>query len=636
MPGEKILKALPGFIPRPKRIILGKGDCEWSRDVRLTTSAVLPLQRKTMRSVFNAAGIKVVANKKKYIIEALVDPSLKIEAAVPKAVRHEYYEIEFSGPNVYLRTAGQDGIVWGSFALAGIYQSLKDGQVLPNMVIRDWPSVPLRGLYVRSSWPLGLMDVGDWTAMADMASSIHFNRMFIELYDTPRDELFMEEGVPLLLASFADEERLQLLKTEFSRDWYSPRFMQRKQKRQSPFPVEKNNLQDMLLVVKERGMAVVPTFSLFAGNQGIPAIAPKLAARDAKGAAKASGLCYANELTGKFLDRFFGYIFAKHFGGHPEWACIRLDDGLALPDQSSSLCECPKCRKSHVANLVAVIALLKGKGVDKVVLTDDPAARKAGLLSKELAKALEKAKLKESVLLLSGAAGADAFGLERLSMVEANARGSVLYRDNLDKLCKEVASSLKSAKDNATVAVNYHPLVYPQLLSSGAMLWDAGTVFKPQKFVADWGQFHHAGLQEIVEESLVGLDQAAKDLPPAVLRTRPLPELLKELQKSPKAKDALRKAGNQAETVLKSLFRIQDPQAVPGSLRPVYGACRSQAALLAAYAHLLADMLEKKPKAKVHQALLERMEVAERQVPEWMNFLGLQWLSAALAALGKM
>ena len=119
----------------------------------------------------------------------------------------------------------------------------------------------------------------------------------------------------------------------------------------------------------------------------------------------------------------------------------------------------------------------------------------------------------------------------------------------------------------------------------------------------------------------------------AALHSRPLPSLLKDLQKTAKAKEALRKAGALAEKALESLFRIQDPQALPGALRPVYGASRNQAALLAAYAHLLADLLEKKPKAKIRQALLDRMEVAERQVPEWMNFLGLQWLSAVLASL---
>jgi hypothetical protein len=64
MTEDSILKLLPGVIPRPKKIIVGKGNCDLSKDVRLTTSNVLPLQRKTMRSVFNAAGIKVVANKK--------------------------------------------------------------------------------------------------------------------------------------------------------------------------------------------------------------------------------------------------------------------------------------------------------------------------------------------------------------------------------------------------------------------------------------------------------------------------------------------------------------------------------------------------------------------------------------------
>ena len=52
------------LFPQPKQLVLTEGTSELSIDVRLSTSNVLPLQRKAVRSVLAAAGVRVVANKK--------------------------------------------------------------------------------------------------------------------------------------------------------------------------------------------------------------------------------------------------------------------------------------------------------------------------------------------------------------------------------------------------------------------------------------------------------------------------------------------------------------------------------------------------------------------------------------------
>ena len=62
----------PELFPQPKQITILEGDSELSNDIRLVTSNVLPLQRKAIRSILTAAGVKVVANKKRYVVEATV------------------------------------------------------------------------------------------------------------------------------------------------------------------------------------------------------------------------------------------------------------------------------------------------------------------------------------------------------------------------------------------------------------------------------------------------------------------------------------------------------------------------------------------------------------------------------------
>ena len=58
------------LFPQPKEVILGEGISELAMDVRLSTSNVLPIQRKALRSILTMGCVRVVANKKKYVVDA--------------------------------------------------------------------------------------------------------------------------------------------------------------------------------------------------------------------------------------------------------------------------------------------------------------------------------------------------------------------------------------------------------------------------------------------------------------------------------------------------------------------------------------------------------------------------------------
>ena len=142
-----------GIVPEPQQIRILEGQTELSSDVRLVTNNVLPLQRKGMRGVLTVAGVRVVANKKKFIIEAQVVPADQLDmSGVPERSRGEYYELELRDNRVYIRTAGQPDALWGTQTLAEVYRAAGAGAVIPNMLIRDWPDLPNRGVYVECKW----------------------------------------------------------------------------------------------------------------------------------------------------------------------------------------------------------------------------------------------------------------------------------------------------------------------------------------------------------------------------------------------------------------------------------------------------------------------------------------------------
>ena len=141
------------LFPQPKEVILGEGISELAMDVRLSTSNVLPIQRKALRSILTMGGVRVVANKKKYVVDAQVlGPDAFDLSRIPSELRHDFYELEIKGSEVFIRTPYQAGTVWAAQTLSLLFNMMFKGRAVPNLVIRDWPVVPLRGMVMDADW----------------------------------------------------------------------------------------------------------------------------------------------------------------------------------------------------------------------------------------------------------------------------------------------------------------------------------------------------------------------------------------------------------------------------------------------------------------------------------------------------
>ena len=112
------------LFPQPKEVILGEGISELAMDVRLSTSNVLPIQRKALRSILTMGGVRVVANKKKYVVDAQVlGPDAFDLSRIPSELRHDFYELEIKGSEVFIRTPYQAGTVWAAQTLSLLFRA---------------------------------------------------------------------------------------------------------------------------------------------------------------------------------------------------------------------------------------------------------------------------------------------------------------------------------------------------------------------------------------------------------------------------------------------------------------------------------------------------------------------------------
>ena len=393
-------KELLFTIPEVRQMLASGGISELAEDVRLVTSNVAPLYRKTMRTVLAAAGIRVVANKKKYIIDVRVEPAAALKMDdVPLAAREEYYEIEVQDTMVTVRTATQIGALWGTHTLSGIYRARSRGIAIPNMKLRDWPNYLLRATYVRSLWGVDRMLPEEWSAFFEKLSSAKLNAVGIPLDGgrTPAHPETLGEGVLLPFPEHAEAQK------ELAMAWYSPNLKVWRFDNSLPrFHAEVvapvlNNLTQVLNLAQENGLAPYPVVSGLGEATSLPRLLPATAAKD-KAGKPLPAFCLSEAATRTVVGDYYAGMLARYFEEITTWFMVYLGDAAA--------CQCAKCKKKTADALIRehllwLLPFLAEKGVKQAILCDDlPAKLSDAVFSAEFAKQLDKLNLPQLPVLI--------------------------------------------------------------------------------------------------------------------------------------------------------------------------------------------------------------------------------------------
>ena len=377
----------PELFPQPKQITILEGDSELSNDIRLVTSNVLPLQRKAIRSILTAAGVKVVANKKRYVVEATVSSPDDFDLAdVPENCRHDYYELTVSGSEITIRTPCQEGMVWASQTLAGLFRRFQRGNHIPNLTLRDWPIMPIRGIFVECKWGPDRMTLTDWCSVIDALGSAHLNTLGIGLYGCWGNCRMEAPDRPTEFLMVPVPGHDGLASTHHLR-WYSPKRQDWREETYRPAMAAEDFLADVVAYGRERGVNVVPYVNSLGHNTLIPRLLPDIAAKDVDGNPTGSGYCLSNPQTRAFLADFYGAIVDRFAPTGCDTFHVQLDEiGTTHPDPDDphrtapTWCQCPDCAaKSHEQllqeHLLWLTQTLVDKGVRKVVAWNDMLTR---------------------------------------------------------------------------------------------------------------------------------------------------------------------------------------------------------------------------------------------------------------------
>ncbi len=246
---------ISAIFPQPRQASIVEGESELSADVRLATSDVLPFIRKTIRSGLSSAGIRVVANKKQFVVSInVVSPDELNFQGVSEVGRENYYELNVIDNMVEVRTHSQFGAIWGAQTFAAIFRSFGAGARISNLRVRDWSEQPWRGVFLETGWGLERMSPDQWTAMMDRLLRNKLNMFGLNLCGTvahPVDG----EPVDMLLASLPEAPEL---KTEIALRWYSPSAKKWRSETKLPRIFSDDLFVNISNSVREKGLRLIP------------------------------------------------------------------------------------------------------------------------------------------------------------------------------------------------------------------------------------------------------------------------------------------------------------------------------------------------------------------------------------------
>lgn len=510
--GTKHRFEIPELFPQPKQVELGEGISELAVDVRLATSNVWPVQRKALRSILTMGGVRVVANKKKYVVDARViedDPEAFNLSDVPEACRRDYYELRVQGSEVFVRSPYQEGMVWAAQTLACLFRLMINGIAVPNLFLRDWPDLPLRGAVMDCNWWTVHMGSADWYRLIDSMSQFKLNLLGVSVYDCQPGSLCRsgranEEYLLLPLSSPAAPSDPR---TVVNSRYYNAKFDRWYCHDTPPALFENDAFGDVVAYGNERGVTVYPCFNLANTAKILPKAVNGVSARNSKGKAGGAGFCVSSPEAREALVELLGGLVGKYYPAGVEF--FQLGVGGLLRDSADSCrCQCAGCAGLREPGALAgfigsVAAGLLAKGVKKVVLAAGELGGNAKQIKETVGALLRNDALKNHLVVMwqgsadngkmhfpavSRIAGTDAW-ISATGCAVAQAGDGCMAADGI------VTSAIKHKADAAIVRMQFDPAWLAMFAVFGVRCWETQDAEEdtPEGLLGRWAQVSWEG-----------------------------------------------------------------------------------------------------------------------------------------------
>ncbi len=660
---------IPELFPQPKSISLLGEMAELSVDVRLVTANVYPLQRKSIRAILSDAGVRVIANKKTYIIEARIENDGEFNfTGVPESCRNDYYELTISGSEITIRAQQQRGAVMAACTLASLFRKFIAGEKLPNMFIRDWPDMPVRGLIMDTTWGVDRMGLTDWMKAIDQVTTLKFNALGIGIYNCKPNSTFEDDGAKAEFFAYPMSGREEL-RNSHHLNWYSAEKDVWNNEAYHALTVEKEELLDEVIAyAKEKDLMVFPVFSLFGNNTLFPRQMPETSALDEKGEPSGKGFCTYSRDTRVFVTELLAEFLEKYYPEGAPYVHVRMDD-------IHEFCGCPKCRMAghdEIASdyLLWLTKTLVSRDVGKVVFWQDTLVRNPRALESIFARKLFTAGLKDRAVIHWRESGSVVDKKNRSSQAKKtglaswvapviNESYSSLFKARYDNVQAVMEAAFEDKASGVVAYDVYDPAHYDHLALMAKHAWNGLAGVTPEETLREWALslFGENGAKytEIVETLSAITAKPALD---ACIYDKYAVEggggypaaALEKLEAMEKADEQLNEALAAAQNLMEEINSLAAVENLPELGAQCLKSLRGEAAKVCALAEAFAWFLELRRELepgmvlrrmntsalKARDALAARMRMVERNKPNYMIPAVMYPLSKLLAFIEQL
>lgn len=392
---------LPPLLPKPRELLELDGTSELSGDVRLATSNVLPFMRKTMRGIFTTANVRIVANKKRFVIHVNIVEDDSLELPDPAyAELPGFYQLDMIDNVVTIQAPSQVGAIWGTQTFAQLFRGAGPDTTVPNLRIRDWAGPTLRGTYLATERAFGTMHLDEWCATMDRTANLKLNMVMLELFGQVPTAT-EGESQEILMLSFPEHPEL---KTEVRMKWQSPHHREIREDAPVPALAVENNFGELVTYAAERGLTLVPVFSPYQANRIFPTVLPAVAGKTVAGEPAPGGCCLHGAEAREAWESLYTSLLERFYPEHANWLAVQLDVVPGVADAGAPTCQCPACREftpvEGAAEFIAwLVEILIAKAVRKVAVLGVPATGPVAQAAEELMRRLAANELRDKVVL---------------------------------------------------------------------------------------------------------------------------------------------------------------------------------------------------------------------------------------------
>ncbi len=685
---------IPELFPQPKYIEMGEGISELSVDVRLATSNVHPIQRKALRSILTLAGVRVVANKKKYVVDAhVMDPEEYPDAFdlsnVPEEVRKDYYEVQIQGSEIFIRSPYQAGMVWAAQTVATLFKMMIDGTAVPNLIIKDWPIVPTRGLLMDCNWSNEHMGQSDWCHALDMLSSVKLNALGIGIYNCFPEYRFSAWNKPaeFMMTPISDPAEDSDPSSTSRYRYYNAKYDRWYDKTETPLMFDDDFFGELIDYGKERGITIFPYFNLLCHSTLLPRLFPELSAKTAKDKPTGYGFCLSSKAARQKLTTILDAFFEKFYPEGLEFFHLGVDGFDAFQPHptdagtEAAWCQCSQCKDQKHGALFAdfikwFAEYLSERGVEKLVLFSNELISKEKFLASELGTMLKKNKKLAQSIVVHYTADANKLdkavaGLTTWIGPMGNPDNHSVYQECREQLDAALVNTIKHKTDGILVRSQYSPADLDHYALMGVRCWETADVTQDttESLQERWNETYWLGYARDWENARQELLAASSDpvyqlcLPreyskiPATStkKTAPLlqpyPETpLALLAKDKNAESALTQVAAQAEKAYNAFSKMQSrvkwstgqelalQELICSALR-----VKVTAEHFVLLLNIYKDTAKKAPSAKLVpvietalQELMPHLKTMENTLPDWMLYNHMQQLGCFKLFLEKL